>query len=147
MWPAFVAYLSRCGIEFDISINVLTGGKLGQTVSYRVADADREGKRWGCVFCWFLYYFVQPDHCALQFVKGPSTFWTYIRAGIAFGVAIAILVGVIGALYVFITGHPWNIGRPLWTGVLIWASILLIMAVVSLLLGHVKRAWTMFITG
>jgi hypothetical protein len=31
----FLAYLERCAIEFDAAVNVLTGGKLGQTVSLR----------------------------------------------------------------------------------------------------------------
>jgi hypothetical protein len=52
----FLAYLERCGIEFDTAVNVVTGGKLGQTVSLRVAEAQRAEKKrgvfgWGCWFC------------------------------------------------------------------------------------------------
>jgi len=86
---AFFVYVERCGIEFDTAINVLTGGQLGQTVSYRVAVAQEDGKRWGCVFCQFLNWAVQRNHCALQFTDQPSTPLTFIRAGVAFGVGIA----------------------------------------------------------
>lgn len=92
---AFGQYLERCGIEFDTAVNVLTGGQLGQTVSYRVAVAARAGKRWGCVFCWFLNWAVQRNHCALQFVNVPSTVMTYLRAGVAFGVGIAASVAMV----------------------------------------------------
>jgi hypothetical protein len=92
---AFGRYLGRCGIEFDTSVNVLFGGQLGQTVSYRVAVAARDGKRWGCIFCWFLSWAVQKNHCALQFEKGPSPVSTYIRAGIAFATAFLALAGLV----------------------------------------------------
>lgn len=82
-------YFDRCGVEFDIAVNVLTGGELGQTVSYRAAVAQRDGKRWGCIFCWFLNYAVQRNHCPLQFVKQPANLASFIRAGVAFGVGAA----------------------------------------------------------
>jgi hypothetical protein len=92
---AFGRYLERCGVEFDTAVNVLAGGQLGQTVSLRVAIAARAGKRWGCVFCWFLNWAVQRNHCALQFQNVPSPVLTYIRAGVAFGVGILSVIALV----------------------------------------------------
>jgi hypothetical protein len=89
----FLAYLERCGIEFDTAVNVVTGGQLGQTVSLRVAEAQRAGKLWGCLFCRFLDVAVQP-HCALQFITKPSPASVYVRAGIAFAAGIGGLFGL-----------------------------------------------------
>jgi hypothetical protein len=90
-----LAYFERCGIEFDTAVNVLTGGNLGQTVSLRVAEAQRAGKLYGCVFCWFLNWAVQPNHCQLQFTTKPSPWTVYVRAGIAFAVGIGSIVGLV----------------------------------------------------
>jgi hypothetical protein len=94
--------INALGIEFDKTVNVLSGGIFGQTVSYRAAwgagwryDADTGGSAqigarepgW-CLFCWFLGTFVQKGHCMLQFVKGPSNWLTWVRAGIAFGAGL-----------------------------------------------------------
>ena len=98
MWSAFCRYLERCGIEFDTAINVLTGGQLGQTVSLRVAEAERAGKEWGCLFCWFLDWAVQRNHCALQFSKTPSPWTVYVRAGIAFAIGIGLITAGVHAV-------------------------------------------------
>lgn len=90
----FYQYLERCGIEFDTAVNVLTGGDLGQTVSYRMAVAAREGRRIGCLFCWFLDWAVQKNHCSLQFDAGPNRPLTFMRAGIAFGVGFLSFIGI-----------------------------------------------------
>jgi hypothetical protein len=99
---ALTRYLERVGIETDTEINVATGGDLGQTVSMRAALAQRAGKRWGCLFCWFLSIAVQHDHCADQFISQPTPGSVYVRAAIAFVVAIGAvaysLVRVIGGL-------------------------------------------------
>lgn len=99
----FLAYLKRVGIMFDIAVNVLTGGQLGETVSYRVACAERDEEAkgedgWGCWFCWFLNWAVQKGHCALQFTNLPSPTWTYIRAGIAFAIGGAVIWALIHEL-------------------------------------------------
>lgn len=87
MRASLYAYIERCGIEFDVAVNVLFGGQLSQTVSFRAALAQRAGKTWGCVFCKILSVLVQRDHCADQFIPGSSTPATFIRAGLAFGAA------------------------------------------------------------
>lgn len=112
-WPADQPpFFERVGIEFDIAINVLTGGPLGWTVSQRAAygagwrpspdpaTAQRTGKRKPgcCVFCRFLSLVVQRGHCSLQFTNKPSSIPTYIRAGIAFGVGFAALAAITHAV-------------------------------------------------
>jgi hypothetical protein len=92
---AFADYVERCGVEFDTAVNVLTGGQLGQTVSYRAAVAARDGSRVGCALCWVLNWAVQRNHCALQFTNTPSTAVTYVRGGIAFGVGILSAAGLV----------------------------------------------------
>lgn len=94
MITAFVNYLKRCGVEFDVACNVLTGGQLGQTVSYRCAVAWRAGKPVGCAMCWFLNIFVQRNHCPDQFTSAPTPWFDMVRAGIAFAVGIAALVAI-----------------------------------------------------
>ena len=88
--------IDALGIEFDKTINVLTGGRYGQTVSLRAAEgagyrADGQtGPRepgW-CAFCAFLSAFVQRDHCALQFSSAPSSWVTWLRAGFCFAVGL-----------------------------------------------------------
>jgi hypothetical protein len=81
-----VRYIMRCGEEFDIAFNVLTGGRLGNTFSYRAAVGERDGKKFWCVMCRILNWIVQRNHCRDQFINGRSPALVYIRAGIAFAV-------------------------------------------------------------
>jgi hypothetical protein len=93
-----LSYWKRVGLETDIWINVLTGGKPGQTVSLRTAEADgwrydeaskgpvryvTKVKWWGCVGCRVLNW-VQNDHCERQFEQEPTPGLVYVRAAIAF---------------------------------------------------------------
>lgn len=82
-------YAERVGTEFDVMINVLTGGDLDQTVSLRAALAQRSGKRWGCLMCRALSAIVQRDHCQDQFTNTQAPWTVYVRAGIAFAIPIA----------------------------------------------------------
>ena len=87
-------YFERCGQEFDVAISVLTGGPLGETVSRRCALAALQGQRWAVVMCAVLSWVVQPHHCAATLSTAPSPWFVYLRAGIAFAVAI----GAVGAM-------------------------------------------------
>jgi hypothetical protein len=49
-------------IALDDLMNVVCNGWLGQTISYRAAVADIEGKRWGCVLCRWLDA-AEQGHC------------------------------------------------------------------------------------
>jgi hypothetical protein len=49
-------------ISVDDLMNVVCNGWLGQTISYRAAVADIEGKRWGCVLCRWLDA-AEQGHC------------------------------------------------------------------------------------
>lgn len=97
-------YWQRVGIEFDIAVNVLTGGQLGQTVSYRSAVAWRAGKRWGCIMCWFLNWAVQKNHCPEQFTSDPTPNFDMMRAGIAFAFGIFVLCAIAFSVWKIITG-------------------------------------------
>jgi len=55
-------YLINFAILLDESLNTLTGGDPGETVSSRAGKALTEGKTWACVLCRFLDLF-QKDHC------------------------------------------------------------------------------------
>jgi hypothetical protein len=92
--------LDTNGIIFDETINVLTGGEAGQTVSLRAAIGagyTPEGRvgprklRW-CIFCAFLAKAVQPNHCALQFIAGKSNWRTWVRAMITFAIGICGII-------------------------------------------------------
>ena len=86
-------WAENCGLTFDVAVNVLFAGTPFQTVSYRAAVAQRDGKPWGCLMCRFLSWAVQRDHCADQFTDTEAPAIVYVRAGVAFGVAFGI-VGV-----------------------------------------------------
>ena len=71
--------------DIDCTVDVLTGGPAGMTVSKRAALAAKAGKWPGCLMCWFLNWAVQPRHC--EQVLDPNSVTptsVYIRAGIAF---------------------------------------------------------------
>ena len=55
-------YLINFAILLDESLNTITGGDPGKTVSSRAGKAMQEGRVWGCVLCKFLNLF-QKDHC------------------------------------------------------------------------------------
>ena len=106
--------INALGIEFDKTINVLTGGVFGETVSLRAAKGagwtinGQTGYRepvW-CFFCWFLGTFVQKGHCRLQFVSGPSNWMTWVRAGIAFGGGIWGLYFLASWILHLLFSHP-----------------------------------------
>ncbi len=91
-------YWERCGEEFDRAICVLTGGPLGETVSMRAALAAEHGQRWGVILCLVLSYAVQRDHCRATLSSAPSPWFVYVRAGIAFGVAIGAVSAMVFSL-------------------------------------------------
>ena len=49
-------------ISIDDSSNVAGNGKLGQTISYRAATAQKAGAKWGCILCKLLDL-VNQGHC------------------------------------------------------------------------------------
>lgn len=77
----------------DVTINVATGGVIGQTVSMRAALGARQGIwRW-CLFCRLLDVLVQRNHCAQTLdpnaVVPTSVYW---RAALSFGGAAVLIV-------------------------------------------------------
>jgi hypothetical protein len=93
-----LAYIARVGIGADMFINVLTGGQLAQTVSYRCAVAARNGNPAGCFMCWFLNWAVQHDHCADQFTDAPTPWFDGIRAALAFLFGFYVLFLIIKSI-------------------------------------------------
>lgn len=91
---AFLDYLERCGVEFNVAVNVMTGGELGQTVSHRVATAAQEGRRIGCLLCWFLDWAVQREHRGRQLGHTPAGWRAYLRATAAFTVGGLAVLGI-----------------------------------------------------
>ncbi|CAB4124162.1 hypothetical protein UFOVP49_38 [uncultured Caudovirales phage] len=57
----FTRYVS---LGFDVFCNVLTGGKLGVTISARAGVAEIEGELWGKVLSRLLNL-LEPNHCQL----------------------------------------------------------------------------------
>lgn len=88
-------YFQRVGIGTDKFINVLLGGQLDQTVSYRCAVAARNGKPFGCFMCWFLNWAVQRNHCPEQFTNDPTPNFDMVRAGLAFAFGFLVLFAVV----------------------------------------------------
>ena len=80
-----VEAIEQDGIDLDVTENVIAGGVPGQTISIRAANAEKEGRVWGCVFCSFLNV-VQWHHCAKQLAGTPMRWWNYM-------IALALLIG------------------------------------------------------
>jgi hypothetical protein len=77
----------RVGIAIDEALNVLFfDGQPDETISLHAADAQRAGRRWGCVLCKILSVIVERDHCAKQFLPGTTAPTAALRAGIALAV-------------------------------------------------------------
>ncbi|MDA8251087.1 MAG: hypothetical protein M0Z28_18215 [Rhodospirillales bacterium] len=82
----------------DALVSALTGGAANQTVSDRVALAERRGAWWARWFCAVLSLAVQPDHCGAMFRRAPVPWWAYPRAAFCFAF---VLVGL-----------PWMLLAP-----------------------------------
>ena len=63
-YDATLEYIRRVLVGFDMFCNTITGGEPGDTISYRSAVAQSEGREWGCLMCDFLNLF-QKNHCGL----------------------------------------------------------------------------------
>lgn len=48
------SYPVRVGVETDIWLNVLAGGRRGETISLRAARAEERKRLWGCWMCAYL---------------------------------------------------------------------------------------------
>jgi len=58
-------YVLTVLLALDQLGNALLGGYADETISYRAAVANAEGKIWGCCFC-NLIERLMPDHCNLE---------------------------------------------------------------------------------
>lgn len=82
-------------IDVDDEVSALLGGSARQTLSMRSALAARAGKRWGCLLCWYLSRFVQPDHCKRTLAGDPMPRWVFLTAGASFvfwGIVVPVVV-------------------------------------------------------
>lgn len=55
-------YVSQIFLTLSTLLNALTGGRWPETMSYRSAKAQRDGKTWGCILCRLLDLFDR-RHC------------------------------------------------------------------------------------
>jgi hypothetical protein len=56
-------YLRNLTLALDRFLNVVFFyGKADETISYNAATAEKNGKKWGCLFCKFLHW-VDHNHC------------------------------------------------------------------------------------
>jgi hypothetical protein len=94
------ALLVRAGDLADMGLNVLTGGRWGQTLSMRAAIAQISGEKWACDLCGALNVLVQRRHCQKQISGEPMSRWNYLRAG-------ACIVAGYGALGGAVAGAVW----------------------------------------
>lgn len=61
-------YARRVLVATDQWVNVVSGGEVGETISYRLAVAERHGTRLGKCGCWVLALF-QREHCAITYAN------------------------------------------------------------------------------
>lgn len=80
------SYFQRIGLAVDELFNVVWfNGRPDQTISLHAALDQRKGKRWACVLCRILDVLVERNHCANQFVEGPTGTAAAIRSILALG--------------------------------------------------------------
>ena len=58
-------------VSVDDTANVAGNGRLGQTISARAAQSQREGRRWGCILCHWLDL-VDRGHCDRALTDGKQ---------------------------------------------------------------------------
>jgi hypothetical protein len=61
----FIQYVLTVLLGLDQLVNALFAGYADETISYRAAIANSEGKLWGCWFCNIIQKII-PDHCNLE---------------------------------------------------------------------------------
>lgn len=97
-------YITRLAIATDMWINVLWGGQLDQTFSYRCAVGWRQGKPFWCFLCKLLSMFVQRNHCADQFNTAPTPWYDMARAGFCFALVFLVGFGIQALIFMVIKG-------------------------------------------
>ncbi len=90
-----IDWLEQVGIAFDMMLNAVLGGVAGQTISLRAALASRRHVWFACVFCRFLSWLVQRDHCLDQLTGVRMTGANYLRATAGLLVLAAVLLSPI----------------------------------------------------
>lgn len=96
-----MSYFVQLGVAFDMMLNAILGGEAGQTLSYRAALAASQ-KVWGwCVFCRFLSWWVQRNHCANQLAGIGMDGDQYARAF----VGLLMLAALLAAPVFFVWRH------------------------------------------
>jgi hypothetical protein len=80
-------YLRNITLALDIFLNVLTGGKQGETISVRAGKAKKAGNKRACYFCKFLHW-VDHNHCEKALESGE----TGDDAGIRFMILLFLLL-------------------------------------------------------
>jgi 4-amino-4-deoxy-L-arabinose transferase-like glycosyltransferase len=68
MWFSFTnpGKAWNVALAVDDLDNVAFNGRLGQSISSRAANANQQGKRWGCILCKYFLDVVDPgppNHC------------------------------------------------------------------------------------
>ena len=77
-------YIQRIGLAVDELFNVIWfNGRPDQTISLHAALDQRKGKRWACILCRILDVMVEHNHCANQFIEGPTGTAAAIRSILA----------------------------------------------------------------
>ena len=92
-----MSYFIEIGVAFDMMLNAILGGQAGQTLSYRAAVAQSRRELWGCLFCHFLAWLVQPQHCIDQLTGTGMKQAQYVRAFLG----LAVLAGILLAAMAF----------------------------------------------
>lgn len=94
-----ITYFKNVFVAFDMFLNAALGGVAGQTISMRAALAQKLGTPWACVFCRFLSWLVQRDHCQDQLTSVPMTDPEYAKAA----GGLIVLAGLLVAPFYLIT--------------------------------------------
>ncbi len=90
------------GIQADIQFNTLfLGGVRDETTSLHAAEADADGRAWGCVFCRFLNI-VERDHCAKVLRGDPTPVFAALRAGLCLLLFDTTLLWILFSLWMLI---------------------------------------------
>jgi hypothetical protein len=104
-------YLIAVGFQLDELLCAILFGVMDTTISLHVALEAKAGKKWACLFCKFLSWLVQRDHCQDQLDNVPMQLDNYIRALIGLLLLAALIVIVFLALWHFevvVALYIWN---------------------------------------
>ena len=77
--------------QLDALLCAVFGGPQDSTISMQAAIAERDGRRWGCVLCWWLHQTLRQRHCERTLAGESMSGWAQASAAVQLALLAAVL--------------------------------------------------------